>query len=372
MKRNTSFLTIFLAVILFSCQNKNAYVIEGSFDSDKFDGKTAYLQKADSVNAQIPTIIDSVTIQNSKFTFKGSEGENITLGFVSVGKLMAPVEGSPQGTVILEPGTINLSFKENGDVILSGTPRNDQYFNLQQVMNNAAALYKEVSDAGGVEAVPLDSAGNDVMTRMDLLQEKITQASFEFAKANINNKAGQFIFFSTANGYSRDQLKEVVTESDSTFLNTPEMQVVQEMLNKVLPEVGMRFSDAELVDDKGSPASLSMYAGKGKVVLADFWASWCKPCIEEIPNLKKIYATYKGKGFEIIGVSEDDDRNAWLNAVKANGMSWVQLADDRKLAAEAYGLTLIPHTVLLDKEGTIVGINLKGKELEDKIAGMLK
>ena len=136
--------------------------------------------------------------------------------------------------------------------------------------------------------------------------------------------------------------------------------------------MGSPYADVQLVDASGTPVKLSAYAGVNKCVLIDFWASWCKPCIEEIPNLKKLYATYKAKGFEIVSISEDDDKNAWLDAVNKYAMNWVQLADDQKHAGEIYALTVIPHTLLVDGNGIVVGKDLKGKELEDKIAEILK
>lgn len=360
-------------MILVSCQNKNAFTIEGSFANEKFDGKVVYLQKIDSVSAQEPTILDSTVIKKDKFTFKGIASDDITLGFVSIGKLGSPLEeNSPVGTIIMEPGTIKVAFKENGDVVLSGTSRNDEYNKVLAVMNNVAALYKEVSDAGGVQAVPLDSTGNDVNARMDKLQDEMQKTSFDFAKANMTNKAGQFIFFTTANSFTRDQLKELMAAADSTFLNIPQIKGFQEELNRVIPEVGQPYTDVQSVDAAGNVVKLSTYVGVNKCVLIDFWASWCKPCIEEMPNLKKIYAAYKDKGLEIIGISEDDDKNAWLDAVKKNGMNWIQLADDQKVAAELYAVRTIPHTVLVNKDGVIVAKDLRGKALEDKIAEILK
>ncbi|MFV0417786.1 MAG: redoxin domain-containing protein [Dysgonomonas sp.] len=371
MKKITLFLLV-LATIFVSCQDKNAYTIDGSFANDKFDGKVIYLQRIDSIRAQAPTVLDSAIIKKDKFSFKGVAGEDVTLGFVSIGKLGALEENTPVGTVILESGKISLSFQENGDVALSGTPMNNEYNKVLIAMNNIAAIYKEVSDAGGPQAVPLDSAGNDINARMEKLQDEMQSASFGFAKANMTNKAGQFIFFTNASSFTRDQLKELVAVSDSVFLKTPEMVVLQEELNRVIPEIGSPYADVQLVDASGAIVKLSSYAGVNKCVLIDFWASWCKPCLEEIPNLKSLYASYKAKGFEIVSISEDDDKNAWLDAVKKYGMNWAQLADDQKLAGEIYALTVIPHTVLLDGNGIIVGKDLRGKELEDKIAEILK
>lgn len=371
MKKIILFLAI-IAVALVSCQDKGAFTIEGSFSEDQFEGKTVYLQKIDSMTAEVPTVIDSVVIKDKKFSFKGSTEEDKSLAFVSVGKLGLLETNSPVGTIILEPGKIEILFKENGDVNISGTPGNDEYNKVLSVMNEVAAFYKEVSEAGGIQGVPLDSAGNDVETRMGMMQDNMRKATFDFAKANMTNKAGQFIFFTSANTFSREQLSELVEASDSIFKKKPEIVTLIEELSRVIPEVGQPYVDFQMVDANGATVSLSQFVGKSKCVLVDFWASWCAPCIEEMPALRNMYAKYKGKGLEIVGVSVDEDKTAWLGAVEKHNMNWVQLADDKRHGIEFYAVMAIPHTILINEEGVIVAKNLIGKELESKIAEILK
>lgn len=109
---------------------------------------------------------------------------------------------------------------------------------------------------------------------------------------------------------------------------------------------------------------------RGKVVLIDFWASWCGPCRRENPNVVKVYAQYKDLGFEILGVSLDSDRQRWLDAIKADNLTWLHVSDLKGwqcAAAKLYGVSGIPFTVLLDKQGRIIGKNLRGPALEAKL-----
>jgi len=123
----------------------------------------------------------------------------------------------------------------------------------------------------------------------------------------------------------------------------------------------------------GQPIKLSEL--RGKVVLVDFWASWCGPCRRENPNVVKMYNKYKDQGFEILGVSLDRRKDAWLKAIKKDKLTWPHVSDLRgwkNQVAQLYSVTSVPATVLLDREGRIVARNLRGPALEAKVGEVLK
>ena len=132
--------------------------------------------------------------------------------------------------------------------------------------------------------------------------------------------------------------------------------------------------DFKFLPPEGKPISLSSL--KGKVVLIDFWASWCGPCRKENPKLVKLYEKYKDKGFTILSVSLDNNEAAWKGAIEADGLIWPNHACDLKgwesTMTKVYGFNSIPHTVLVNKEGKINGIGLRGEALEEKIKSILK
>jgi thiol-disulfide isomerase/thioredoxin len=143
---------------------------------------------------------------------------------------------------------------------------------------------------------------------------------------------------------------------------------------KAIENGTMAAPDFTLSTPEGKPISLSSL--KGKVVLIDFWASWCGPCRKENPNLVKLYEKYKDKGFTILSVSLDNNEAAWKGAIEADGLIWPNHVSDLKgwesTMTKVYGFNSIPHTVLVNKEGKINGIGLRGEALEEKIKSILK
>jgi len=142
---------------------------------------------------------------------------------------------------------------------------------------------------------------------------------------------------------------------------------------KAQVRAGDMAPEISLPDANGSMVNLSTF--RGKVILIDFWASWCGPCRGANPGIIKLYNKYKVKGFEVFGVSIDAKKEAWLQAVSQDKIEYTQVNDKagwNSLVAEKYAVNQIPTSFLLDKTGKIIAVDLEGKQLENKIKELLQ
>lgn len=137
-------------------------------------------------------------------------------------------------------------------------------------------------------------------------------------------------------------------------------------------QIGQVAPDFKLPTPEGKDLALSSL--RGKVILVDFWAAWCRPCRMENPNVVNVYNKYKNNGFDVLGVSLDRTKDAWVQAIKDDGLAWNHVSDLKfwqSAPAQTYGVSAIPFSVLLDKQGKIIGMNLRGPALEQAVASAL-
>lgn len=165
------------------------------------------------------------------------------------------------------------------------------------------------------------------------------------------------------------------TVRDALIADYPDNDFVRHLDSKLRAAIvaGMDAPDIELPDRDGVTRRLSDL--RGKVVLVDFWASWCRPCRQENPNVVRVYKQFHDKGFEIFSVSLDNNREAWLRAIEADGLVWDNHVSDLKgwssAGGRAYGIMSIPATVLIGPDGKVIARNLRGAALEHKLSEIL-
>jgi peroxiredoxin len=172
----------------------------------------------------------------------------------------------------------------------------------------------------------------------------------------------------------RDRAIELIQQLKRDFPDTDLGKQADETIDEFKRAIllGAKFPDFNEKDLDGKPLSVAKF--KGKVVLVDFWATWCAPCVAELPNVLKAYQDYHAKGFEIVGISLDSDEQKTRTFINEKKMAWPQFFDgkgwDNRLATQ-YGVHAIPATYLLDGEGKVIGRDLRGEDLTKAIAKAL-
>lgn len=155
----------------------------------------------------------------------------------------------------------------------------------------------------------------------------------------------------------------------------PTYKMIRETLNaRSKASEGNTYTDFSMMSVDGKMVTLSEIVNANKLTLVDFWASWCGPCRNEMPNVVKAYNMYKDKGLAIVGISLDNDAQAWTDAINKLGMKWTQVSDLKGWqceAAQTYSINSIPACVLINAEGIIIARDLRGEELIDVIGKAL-
>ena len=368
------FLFIVASVLLVACGGSDSYKIKGSVEGVA-DGTVMTLSVL-SYDGMVD--LDSAVVKNGKFIIKG-ETDTVDVAVVT----FEYEDGMSGCQFFLESGVIEMEIDAvRGEQHLAGTPNNEAY---QKFFDDTDDLNDEAEELEDKIRVTLASQGDcsDLYLQMNDLQERFKALLANSIADNADKLYGYQQFLQNYTMFEPEEAAELIEKLSDKFGDDMSLIQLSYMINAELStSLGHPYIDFEapILNNKykfDSKASLSSYVQNNKIVLLDFWASWCTPCLNELPNLKAAYKKFKSKGFEIVSVSVDDSTEDWIQAVKDNGMNWVQLwnGSDEDLAnspAMQYSVTAIPSTFLIDADGTIIGRNLRDKELEDALEDFFK
>ena len=362
-----SFFVLAAAALMAACGGApKGYTVSGTVEGAQ-DGETVYLRVREGrqmVN------VDSAVIANGKFTFKGQQDTARSIQLLYPG-----TEGNGLSlSFYLENGQINVALTKENDKV-TGSPLNDRYQPYRDQFQLLEAERKQLLE--NFEDTTLTDEQKDVIREKFINISDRTDSLLKVVmNENITNLIGVEILKNTYYSLELAELEALVPQIPAEYQSDERVVRIQEMVVKMkATAVGQKFTDFTMQTPDGKEVKLSDYVGKGKVVLIDFWASWCGPCRREMPNLVEAYKQYKGKNFEIVGVSLDRDLESWKKGIADLKITWPQMSDLKYWdceGAKLYAVSSIPHTLLVDAEGTIVARGLHGEELQQKIAELMK
>jgi peroxiredoxin len=266
----------------------------------------------------------------------------------------------------------------NNTYEIQGSADSEKIRDFNKLSNDYAKIYQKIQDDYSTQLnsnpAAKDSIYNVLMPQFQLNMDKFSKEAFAFVQANKDNLAG---FYAAGTIDQNKYELQLIAYSEELKSKFPKNSAVQSFVAKMAGikpiSVGRVAPDFQLPDQSGKQFKLSDF--KGKYVLLDFWASWCGPCREENPNIVKQFERFKSKNFTVIGISLDDDRDAWLKAIKEDQLNWPHLSEltkwDGKVTLQ-YKVVGIPTSFLLDPKGKIIAKNLRGAELEQFLEKTLK
>ena len=316
---------------------------------------------------------DTIPVKNGKFTFSGKAPAKAVLAQIITADQTG---GFP---LFLEGGNIQVKGVADslpyGKVDVTGTPSNEDLHTFMEMqmpfvkeMMSLQSDYMKASSSGDTAQLAM------IQQRNDSLQQVMMNAVKGFIQSHPKSLVSGMALQSMLNSADPDELQQMYSSLDTSIQHSEFVKPVADKLEAAKKtSIGQMAPDFTQNDPDGKAVSLSDF--KGKYVLVDFWASWCGPCRAENPNVVKAYNQYKDKNFTILSVSLDQKKEDWLKAIKDDHLTWNHVSDLKyweNTAAQEYGVQAIPANFLVDPQGKIIARDLRGDDLESKLAEVLK
>lgn len=378
---------VFLFAMLGCAVNAQNFNFTCNIHTKKYDGLTIYLLKNDVVDKQKSEKIDSCVIKEGQYHFSVAAPDSACWGMVALPpKDKNFVYGLPELSIPIEQGNIVADCHGYTQTLRGGTIT-QQYDDM--VLSHERELRKQV-DQMVVQRQEIEKkrsytdAENEAYTkRLNQLYQGNRKYMYEFIAANISNQIGARLFLTYGKDFfPADFYNEMRGKVNPSYLSRAEALRQAEIDAQKYAEqerkataVGNPFKDFDSKTVDGKDIRFSELVEKGKVTLLDFWASWCIPCIQESKELKELYKTYHEKGFNIVSVSLDTDKQKWLHAIQKHDLPWIHISTLKGFkdsGAIEYAVQAIPYVILIDRDGNIINQNQHGDILHNAIKEQFK
>ncbi|MCE5344720.1 MAG: AhpC/TSA family protein [Bacteroidales bacterium] len=363
---NKVFYMLAAVVFMAACSSEPHYVVKGKISGS--DSVTFYLQKKEAGKT---VTIDSALSKKGSFTFKK--------GYIDYPQLVQFVAGSTKmrTSFYLENSEISItgSLDSLFNAKITGSKTQDEYRSFIEMNKPLSEQYSDIF-LQYQNARHSDDAAKaaDLEKRADSVQTEIKNLKINFIKNNPSSYVSPSLIGSLRFDMEAAEIESMINGLDTAVISTPQVKELKEhvALMKTV-SVGQKAPDFTMNNVEGTPVSLSSKIGS-KLLLIDFWASWCGPCRQENPNVVKVYNEFHKKGFDVFGVSLDQKKEAWAKAITDDKLTWTHVSDLQywgNAAAKQYAIFRIPSNFLLDETGTIIGRNLTGEDLYQKVSEVL-
>ncbi len=308
---------------------------------------------------------DTLKIENGKFAFNGSQAFTQAYTY--------EIKGGESNILFLESGKHQMDILNNGsgEFTLTNAPAQNDINIFGKAITPFIQKRNEYASLVPNDSVNLLRNNNEVAIQNiynDYIRNPKSNATTT-AFLTLNN-------LQNAKNMGVAQMEALIKNLSKEAIKTPYGIKCNQFVNRyTADDIGKIAPDFTLVDANGKEVTLSEFRGK-KFVLVDFWATWCGPCRGEFPHLKEAYLEYKDKGFEILAVSIDADKNKWMNMVsKGDATPWLHVYDGpgtNQVANTLYTVPSIPSNFLLDKSGKVVAKNLRGPGIKKTLEQWIK
>ena len=319
-------------------------------DTTTINGTYAYLEDApEAVYLSIPEmqIQQMVDVVDGKFTVE------VPTDITTVGSIVSnltSLEFVPDGTVL----TVTI---DGGEVtVTSDKPK----ISTQVKYDNFIKGANDIMDM-------------EIMLTESELEDKFISYCLEAIEDNPGNAVGVSALTNTYYMLPMDKLEHALAHLSAEVKEKDSIKdIIKSLDAQKNTSEGKKFTDFTVIQDpdhaEESAVKFSDYIGKGKYILVDFWASWCGPCIREIPNIKEVYEKYAGDQFDILSVAVWDEVAETRKRAESLEIVWDQIVNAQSIPTDIYGIDGIPHIILFGPDGTILKRNLRGSEIEEEVA----